>query len=152
MIELAKIKKIKLTIVGRHGGSRKEEKLRASIQRMNDLTNMITKFSPNLTISFCSPEAARVSFGLGIKHILFSDSPHAEAVMKLSIPLSQKLLIPWVIPKKEFERFGISVNNIIHYMSIDEYLIVKNKSNMIPFYVEKTKKTIVIRPHESEAA
>ena len=113
---------------------------------------MITKFSPNLTISFCSPEAARISFGLGIKHILFSDSPHAEAVMKLSIPLSQKLLIPWVIPKKEFERFGISGNNIIHYRSIDAAVIVKNKSNMIPFYVDKSKKTIVIRPEESEAA
>ena len=152
VVELAKLKHIDLLLVGRHGGSRKDNKLKASIQRMYKLVDVITKFSPDLTISFCSPEAARVSFGLGIKHIVFSDSPHANAVMRLSVPLAQKALIPWIIPKKEFEKFGMSRNNIIHYRSIDAATIVKDKSNVIPFYVDKSKKTIVIRPEESEAA
>jgi len=152
VVELAKIKHIDLLLVGRHGGFRKDDKLKASIQRMHNLVDVITKFSPDLTISFCSPEAARVSFGLGIKHIVFSDSPHAEAVMRLSISLAQKVLIPWIIPKREFEKFGISRNNIIHYRSIDAAIIVKDKSNVIPFYVDRSKKTVVIRPEESEAA
>jgi len=152
VVELAKLKHIDLLLIGRHGGSRKDEKLKASIQRMDNLIDVVTKFSPDLTISFCSPEAARVSFGLGIKHIVFSDSPHADAVMRLSVPLAQKALIPWMIPKKEFEKFGMSRNNIIHYRSIDAATIVKDKSNVIPFYVDKSKKTIVIRPEESEAA
>ena len=152
VVELAKIKHIDLLLVGRHGGFRKDDKLKASIQRMHNLVDVITKFSPDLTISFCSPEAARVSFGLGIKHIVFSDSPHAEAVMRLSISLAQKVLIPWIIPKREFEKFGISRSNIIHYRSIDAAIIVKDKSNVIPFYVDRSKKTVVIRPEESEAA
>ncbi len=152
VVELAKIKHTNLLLVGRHGGSKKDDKLKASIQRMGNLTEIVRKFSPDLTISFCSPEAARVSFGLGIKHIVFSDSPHAEAVMRLSIPLAQKALIPWIIPKKEFEKFGMSKNNIIHYKAIDAAVIVKDKSNVIPFSVNKNKKTIVIRPEESEAA
>jgi len=152
VVELSKIKHVNLQLTGSHGGSKRDSKLKASIQRMRDLVDVVTEFSPDLTLSFCSPEAARISFGLGIKHIVFSDSPHAEAVMRLSIPLAQKVLIPWIIPKKEFEKFGISKNNIIQYKAIDAAIIVKDKSNNVPFYVDKSKKTIVIRPEESEAA
>lgn len=152
VVKLSKLKHVKLQLVGSHGGSKRDSKLKASIQRMNNLVDVITKFSPDLTISFCSPEAARISFGLGIKHIVFSDSPHAEAVMRLSIPLTQKVLIPWIIPKREFEKFGISRNNIIQYKAIDAAIIVKDKSNDAPMHVDKSKKTIVIRPEESQAA
>ncbi len=152
VVELAKLKHVNLRLVGKHGRSKKSDKLKASIQRMYGLTDLVAKFSPDLTISFCSPEAARVSFGFGTRHIVFSDSPHAEAVMRLSIPFAQKLLIPWVIPKREFVRFGISKNNIVQYKAIDAAVIVKDKSKITPFYVDKNKKTIVIRPEESEAA
>ena len=152
VVELSKIKKVNLTLIGKHGGSTKEGKLLSSIQRMSYLLDNITKFSPDLTVSFCSPEAARISYGMGIKHIAFSDSPHAEAVMRLSVPLVQKLLIPWVIPKNEFVKYGISKKDIIHYKSIDAAVIVKEKSIIKNVNVDRTKKTIVIRPEESEAA
>jgi len=152
VVELSKIKNMNLRIIGKHGGSTHEGKLHSSIQRMNDLLVLIVKQSPDLTISFCSPEAARISYGLGIKHIAFSDSPHAEAVMRLSVPLIQKLLIPWIIPKNEFVRYGISKKDIIHYRAIDASVIVKEKSKMENVEINHTKKTIVIRPEESEAA
>ncbi len=98
--KLAKIRDFDLVFVGKHGGVDKKTKLQASIDRMGKLYRKIRIFSPDLVISFCSPEAARISFGLGIKHIAFSDSPHANAVMRLTIPLIQKLLIPNVIPKR----------------------------------------------------
>lgn len=152
VVELAKLKHVNLQLVGRHGGSKRDSKLKSSIQRMASLSGLVTKFSPDLTVSFCSPEAARISFGLGIKHIVFSDSPHADAVMRLSIPFAQKLLIPWIIPKREFVKFGISMDDIIQYKAIDAAIIVRDKSNMAPFHVDKSKKTIVVRPEESEAA
>jgi predicted glycosyltransferase len=152
VVELAKLKHINLQLIGRHGGSKREDKLKASIQRMDGLADLVIKFSPDLTISFCSPEAARISFGVGIKHIVFSDSPHAEAVMRLSIPLSYKLLIPWIIPKREFVKFGISKQDIIQYKAIDAATIVRDRTRMVPFHVDKNKKTVVIRPEESEAA
>ena len=152
VVELSKIKKVNLTLIGKHGGSTKRGKLHSSIQRMSYLLDNITKFSPDLTVSFCSPEAARISYGMGIRHIAFSDSPHAEAVMKLTVPLVQKLLIPWVIPKNEFVKYGIAKKDIIHYKSIDAAVIVKEKSIIKNVKVDRTKKTIVIRPEESEAA
>ena len=152
VVELSKIKNINLRIIGKHGGSTKEGKLGSSLQRMSLLLDSIVKFSPDMTISFCSPEAARISYGLGIKHIAFSDSPHAEAVMRLSIPLIQKLLIPWIIPKNEFVKYGISKKDIIQYRAIDASVIAKEKSRIKNVNVDQTKKTIVIRPEESEAA
>jgi len=85
--KLAKIRDFGLIFVGKHGGADKKTKLEASIDRMRKLLGRIESFSPDLTISFCSPEAARISFGLGIKHVAFCDSPHANAVLRLTLPL-----------------------------------------------------------------
>ena len=115
---LAKIRGVKLIIIGKHGGSGRHDKLNASLHRAKSLSFKIKEFSPDMTVSFCSPEAARVSYGLNIDHICFSDSPHATAVMRLVIPLVQKLLIPWIIPKKEFTKFGIDAKDIIRYLSL----------------------------------
>lgn len=124
---LAKIRKFSLIYVGKHGGIEKSTKLKASILRMKKLMLIVEKFEPELTISFCSPEAARISFGLGIRHIALYDTPHAEAVMRLTVPLIQKLLIPWVIPKKEFSKYGIDQKNIISYKAINASVIIKRK-------------------------
>jgi predicted glycosyltransferase len=100
------------------------------------------------------PEAARVSFGMGIKHIAFCDSPHASAVMKLTLPLIQKLLIPWIIPKKEFSKYGIDSKDIIPYKAIDASVTIKrNKSQktLLPFK-NNNKKNILIRVEEEQAA
>ena len=148
--ELAKIRKQKLVIIGKHGGAEKHDKLDASLSRSKLLVKKISKFSPDITLSFCSPEAARISYGLGIKHICFSDSPHAENVMRLVVPLVQKLLIPWIIPKKKFTKFGIDQNNIIQYKAIDAATISKRKIKNIKKTVGK--RIILIRLEEDEAS
>jgi len=152
--ELAKIRKLDVVIVGRHGGGNKADKLLANIDRMKSLFTIIQKFKPELTLSFCTPDASRISFGLGIKHIAFSNSPHHEKVMKLTVPLVQKLLIPKHIPKKEFTKYGIPIKNIIQYNALDEYLIVKGKifHNTVPKLHFEKKKTILFRTHEIQAA
>jgi hypothetical protein len=152
--KLAKIRNFDLIFIGKYGGNEKYAKLEASIERTKKLMPLINKFAPDLTISFCSPEAARISYGIGIKHIAFCDSPHATAVMKLTLPLIQKLLIPWIIPKKEFVRFGIDAKNIISYRAIDAAVTIKkskNKSISLPFR-NNNKRNILIRLEEEEAA
>ena len=152
--KLAKIRNFDLVYVGNHGGSEKYGKLEASINRIKKLSLLIDKFSPELVISFCSPEAARVSFGMGIKHIAFCDSPHANAVMKLTLPLIQKLLIPWIIPKKEFSKYGIDTKNIIPYRAIDASVTIKrsvNQKDSLPFK-NNHKKNILIRVEEEQAS
>lgn len=151
--KLAEIRHFNLKIVGKHGGGDTSDKLSASLDRMKALSKVVEKFSPDVTVSFCSPEASRVAFGLGINHVAFSDSPHASAVMRLSIPFVQKLLIPWIIPKKEFTKYGIDEKNIIPYRAIDAASITQRKitsKNKIPF--SEKKKNILIRIEEDQAA
>jgi len=152
--KLAKIRDFDLIIVGKHGGDDKKAKLEASIDRMGKLSGKIKAFSPNLTISFCSPEAARISFGLGIRHVAFCDSPHADAVMRLTLPLIQKLLIPNAIPKNECSKYGINKKDIISYKAIDAVVTIKRKINQeasLPFR-ENKRKNILIRVEEKEAS
>jgi len=138
-------------IIGKHGGKKNVNKLLASLNRSKLLTKKIEKYRPDFLVSFCSPEASRVAYGLGIPHIAFSDSPHAKAVMRLSLPYATKLLTPWIIPKKDFGVFGIDYKNIIHYRAIDAGIIIKNyKQNKKKKL--NSKKIILIRPEESEAA
>ena len=154
VLKLAKIRHFDLVFIGKHGGNEKEGKLEANIDRMKKLLIKIEKFSPDLTISFCSPDAARISFGLGIRHIAFCDSPHANAVMRLTLPLIQKLLIPYIIPKKEFSEFGINEKYIIQYKAIDASVTIQRKINEkieLPFK-KNEKKNILIRLEEDQAS
>ena len=94
--------------------------------------------------------------GLQIKHVAFCDSPHSEAVMKLTMPLIQKLLIPWIIPKKEFTKYGISSKNIITYKAIDAAFIISQKKRAefktVPEISKKGRKNILFRTYESSAS
>jgi len=148
---ITKFGSIKPLVIGKHGGKNNVDKLLASIDRSKLLTKKIQKFKPELLVSFCSPEASRVAFGLGISHIAFSDSPHAKAVMKLSLPYVTKLLTPWIIPKDDFKEFGINSKDIVRYRAIDAGVIIKNYKKIIQ-KKPSSKKIILIRPEESEAA
>ncbi len=151
---LTKIHKTKLNVIGRHGGVEREEKLRSSVARIAQLQKFILKKNIDLTISFCSPEAARVSFGLGIKHIAFSDSPHIIHTMKLCIPLVQKLLIPAYIPRSAFTRYGIESQHIVTYKAIDAAVILlqHNTSNNPTLFTHSRHKTILFRMAEEQSA
>lgn len=146
---LVKIRNIKSTRVGKHGGRENFSKLIFSTRRIEMLTKLIYKFCPDLAISFQSPEAARVAFGLGIRHIGFADSAHASAVMKLTIPYLDKLLIPWIMKKSKFSMYGIPKKDILQYKAIDAAIISKRD------YTSKSKKDskiIIIRMAEEQAS
>jgi predicted glycosyltransferase len=112
-VELARIKKLDLIPIGSHGGADRYHKLRESAHRTYELTEVIKQFEPDAAITFSSPEGSRVAFGLGITHIGFNDSPHAEAVAKLTIPLTSKLHCPWVIPHSAWLGYGIAKKNVV---------------------------------------
>jgi hypothetical protein len=74
--------------------------------------------------------------------------------MRLVIPLVQRLLIPWIIPKKEFTKFGINSKNITHYKAIDASIIAKRKisKNSKKLDKENKRKMILVRVEEEYAS
>jgi uncharacterized protein len=152
-VELAKIKKLDLTFVGSHGGADRYDKLREGARRTYELAEVVKEFGPDVAVTFSSPEGSRVAFGLGIRHIGFNDSPHSEAVAKLTIPLTSKLYCPWVIPYSAWSGYGISKKNIVHYRALDPAAWLKHHDDDIKEVKQDKKKMMVLlRLEESKAS
>jgi uncharacterized protein len=152
-VELAKIKKLDLTFVGSHGGADRYDKLREGARRTFELAEVVKQFGPDVAVTFSSPEASRVAFGLGIRHIGFNDSPHSEAVAKLTVPLTSKLYCPWVIPYSAWSGYGIAKKNIVHYRALDPAAWLKHHNDDTnEVKQDKKKMMILLRLEESKAS
>lgn len=152
-IELAKLRQLDLTIIGSHGGSDRYDKLRQSAIRTLELSETIRHFGPDIALTFSSPEGSRVAFGLGIKHLGFNDSPHAQAVAKLTIPLMNKLLCPWVIPYTSWTSYGIARQNIWRYRALDPVAWLKHpeEENEQQYHLDSNR-AVLLRLEESKAS
>jgi predicted glycosyltransferase len=160
--DLARLRQIDLMVVGKHGGAKKSQKLWQSANRIMKLTEIISAFKPDVAISFSSPEACRVAFGLGIRSIGFNDSPHADAVAKLSVPLLDLLLCPWIIPYTSWIRYGVPRRSIIRYRGLDPIAWLRRfthgpaltRTNYLPHKKgdNMSKKTILVRMEEAQAS
>ena len=104
--------------IGSWGGGTLEGKLRASINRLGKLLDHIVKLKPDIAFSSGSVEASRISYGLGIPHILISDTPHSP-VNRLVAPISEKVLTPWIISDDEWIDAGAHPKKIRHYRALD---------------------------------
>jgi predicted glycosyltransferase len=154
--ELLELKGTKATQVGRHGGGEFKEKLLESSKRVSALIEVVEEQRPDVAISFSSPEAARVAFGLKIPHFCINDSPHAEAVCRLTIPLSQKLFTPWVIPVHAWSRYGASLRDIVRYRALDPIAWLNNSKSspkaLDALKLDPKKPILVVRTPEEFAA
>jgi hypothetical protein len=142
-------------VIGQYGGALLVEKLRRSLERAQEMIPYIERFTPNLALSFSSPEAARVSYGLGIPHYSANDIPEAEAVARLTIPLSRKLFTPWIIPKKTWTKYGIRSSDIIYYRGLDPVAWLTNYhfNPNVPIKLGvKKRRYIVIRTVEAKVS
>ncbi|MFQ6095631.1 MAG: DUF354 domain-containing protein [Candidatus Bathyarchaeia archaeon] len=156
VVELLRRKGIDAAVVGRHGGGTLIGKLRANVQRTLGLMRVVDELKPDMAISFSSPEMARVAFGLGIPHVCISDSPHAEAVSKLTVPLSKVLFTPMVIPKRLWVRYGISSQDILQYNALDAWAWLKDfkpdAKVLEELHLDVSKPILTFRTEETFAA
>jgi len=156
VINLIRLRGLEAKIIGKHGGKQLIDKLRASASRILELTSYFEEVSPDVAVSFSSPEMARVSFGLGVPHICINDSPHAEAVARLTVPLSTKLLTPKMIPKKSWTKYGISEEKIVHYNALDAWAWLKDfspdRNVLSELGLSDSKPILTFRPEEEFAA
>jgi predicted glycosyltransferase len=154
--QLLTMKGIDAKGVGDHGGGSLAGKLKASAKRILELSSVIEDFKPDAAVSFSSPEMARVAYGLKVPHICVNDSPHAEAVARLTVPLSTKLLTPMIIPKKAWTKYGISSNRITKYNALDPWVWLKdfepNPKTLKHLGLDESKPIVTFRTEESFAS
>lgn len=154
--ELIRIYGVNALSVGKHGGASLEGKLAASGKRIEELSHIINRLKPDLSIACASPEAARTAFGLAIPHYTINDSPHSTAVAHLTIPLSLKLFSPSIIQKKIWMSLGASQNMIIQYNALDPIVwlrsFIPNPSVLDDLKLDNSKPIVVFRAEEAFAS
>jgi predicted glycosyltransferase len=156
---LAKMQGLDLTFVGERGGSSPAEQLIASTERMRSVIPVVSEFRPDASVSVASSVCARVSFGLGVRHIAVNDSPHSTIAGRLALPLSHHLLCPWIIPYSAWAPYGLGRKQITRYRALDPAAWLKRraKEGALPSEVSAVtsatskKKTITVRLEESFA-
>src|SRR3989442_10266613 len=104
--QMLKLKKLRFSVVGSHGGGTAFGKLIASAERITKLGNLIQKWKPNVAVSFSSVEASQVAFRLGIPHVGANDPPHSWRVTRLTIPLTPFLCCPLIIVRSVWAGVG----------------------------------------------
>jgi uncharacterized protein len=155
-VEALELRKLPFHVVGQHGGASRIGKLLASGRRVVKLAQLIQNWQPDTAISFSSPEAARVAFGLGIPHISSNDSPHSWRVARLSIPLSRYVCSPWIFPRRVWLAFGARSDGIVPYKALDAAAWLKrhkpNPAVLKQLSLTTDKPIIVLRTEESFAS
>jgi hypothetical protein len=144
---------------GGYGGKTLEGKLLASAKRVLEITEHIIDFAekPVAAISFSSPDASRVAFGLGIPLLLLNDTAHSKPVAKLTFALAKYLFTPSCIPKKTFAALGANPEKIRQYQGVDEVEYIAGE-NFQTFLTQRKKHAqdkefyCVFRPEESFAS
>jgi predicted glycosyltransferase len=155
-IEALRLKQLRFCIVGEHGGGSRYGKLLASGRRVVKLAQLIESWRPDTAVSFSSPEAARVAFGLGVPHVAVNDSPHSWLVARLSIPLSRYVCSPWIIRRRVWLSFGAWPDGIVAYRALDAAAWLKryrpDPAVLKQLSLKKDKPIIVLRTEESFAS
>src|SRR3989475_4186969 len=154
--EALELKRLPFHVVGEHGGATRYGKLLASGRRVVKLARLIENWSPDTAVSFSSPEAARVAFGLGVPHVAVNDSPHSWLVARLSIPLSRYVCSPWIIRRRVWLSFGAWPDGIVAYRALDAAAWLKrhkpNPAVLKQLSLKRDKPIILLRTEESFAS
>jgi len=148
----------KYVSVGEHGGGTLVGKLLAYADRTLKLSKIISKIRPSALISYPSPSGCRVAFGLKIPIIILTDTPHAIAVNKLTLPLAKYVVFSKCIPQKKFKPYIMPGTKIVQYNGVEELEWIVNYRSPKKFR-ERTLATvnveepfIIFRPEETEAS
>ena len=145
-IALAKALSEKFVIVGKYNPASAYTRVLESTRRQLQLCKMLKKTLPDMAISHQSPDMCRVAFGLGIPIITTSDAPHAIAANKLTIALSNVLIISKALPLRFYKKYG--PEKIIQFDGVDEVVWIRDYK---PVDLEYEKPLILVRQMETKA-
>lgn len=154
--DLLDIFELEYVSIGDHGVTL-EEKLLSSTKRAYELSKFIAKENIDIAITKHSIELPRVAFGLGIPNVFVLDNEHAIAANKLTLPLTNKLIIPEIFDVWNTIHFGMNPNDIVRYNGtcevthLEDFVYNENILEDLNLKIKKDK-IIFMRPEPSLAS
>ncbi|MFX1511572.1 MAG: DUF354 domain-containing protein [Promethearchaeota archaeon] len=154
---ILEIQELQFSVVGKHGGAGLEGKLRATTSRILNLLDFLKEIKDSIScfVSHSSPSGVRTAFGLGIPVISSLDAPHAEAVARLTLPLSDYVLTPKAFSLERYIKIGARSESIVQYDGIDEIAWISqlkpNQNLLKELNFSESDMIVLFRPAETHA-
>lgn len=112
--------------VGKYSEGSPHSKVYEDGLRAASLVRLVQEFMPEYLIAYPNPSASRVAFGVGIKYIALTDSPHAVVPSRLSLPLADYVVFSKCIPEEDIRVFTSGrFTKLLTYNGVDELGWVK---------------------------
>ncbi len=145
----------KPVIIGGYGKTL-ASKLKADAERVRELSEKVAEWDPQLLVSYPNPSAVRVAFGLGVRIVIYTDTPHAVHAHRLSIPLTDFLVHSRLIDPLCLRRYVLSKYTVIvRYNGVDELAWVNKlpvNDSILRELGLRPGEYVVARPPEIHAA
>lgn len=147
-LSLAKFLSESCTVVGRYSSESLFSKLREGLRRQMLFCKIFRYRPPDVAISHGSVDQIRVAFGLAIPTITTVDTPYAEAVLRLTLPLADSIVASKGIPKEILQKYSAS-GMITQFDGVDEVAWIKSFKPMVQY--DFGSPLIVVREMEERA-
>ena len=147
-LALAELLEEKYVAVGRYNPKTLRTRLKSGTMRELSFCRNFEKNAPDVAVSHGSVDQARVAFGLGKPLILTVDTPYADAVHRLTIPLSKYIVISKAIPHEAIQKYNVDAE-IVSFDGVDEVAWIKDFQPRVKY--DFGKPLIVVRQFEKKA-
>jgi predicted glycosyltransferase len=148
-LPLAKFLNEKFIVIGRYNPTSLLARVREGARRQLSFCTLFEKNVPEVAVSHGSVDQCRVAFGLGTPIVLTMDTPYAEAVQRLTLPLADYVVASKAVPRKILQYYNIK-GEIISFDGVDEVAWIKDFKPKIKY--DFGKPLIVFRQPEEKAA
>lgn len=139
----------KFIVVGRYVPKTLLTRLREGTRRQLSFCKLFEKDAQDFAISHCSVDQCRVAFGLGTPLIVTVDTPYADAVNRLALPLASHIVVSKAIPREIIRSYGTR-GQITSFSGVDEVAWIKGFEPKVKY--DFGKPLIVVRQAEGKAA
>ena len=135
-------------VVGRYHPKSLQSRLKSGIARQLRFCKIFEKDAPDVAVSHGSVDLCRVAFGLGKPIILTVDTPYADAVHRLTLPLSKYVVMSKAIPRETMQKYNVDTE-IVSFDGVDEVAWVRDSKPRAKY--DFGKPLIVVRQLEEKA-
>jgi predicted glycosyltransferase len=147
-LSVAKTLKEAFLPIGQYNPRTLMTRLKGGTKRQLALCKLFEKHEPNVAISHGSVDLCRVAFGLGKPVITTVDTPYADAVHRLTLPLSKYIVASKAIPENTLQHYNLDAH-VISFNGVDEVAWIKDFKPTTKY--EYGKPLIVFRQLEEHA-
>ncbi|MEM3874847.1 MAG: DUF354 domain-containing protein [Candidatus Bathyarchaeia archaeon] len=147
-VPLAKLLNENFSVVGKYDPKSLLSRLKESARRQLLFCKIFGENVPDVALSHGSVDQIRVAFGLKIPTITTLDTPYADAVHRLTLPLADYIVVSKAIPEETLQKYNVK-GKIIYFDGVDEVAWIKGFKPLVKYDFEKP--LIVVREVEERA-